>query len=537
MTSATLSARFISRATFAFFVVLLLVGVLVFRDYGISWDEVPTRQFGLMNVEQRVPDLHTLDSVRKVSGPSFERFGPAFEILLVRAEKVMQPADIRNVMYMRHLATFLVFFAGVIFFHRFCRRRFGGGLSLLACVCLVASPQLFSHAFYNVKDISFLTMFVATMLTLDEVLARPTLRAALLHVFATLLLLGARILGVFAMVLTGVSALVRGPAWRTLWMLVAYGLLVAALLPLVWPVLRIDYVHIVLDAVLGTTTNPYGGADLFRGQAVDAKALPWDYVPTWMLITTPMIISALFVFGVVSTVGKILRDPVRHLRTDQQDLIVLAWFFLPVLGCMVLRPILYDAWRHLFFVYPALVYLAAAGMEGIVAFVRQRVPVERKALVPGLLTAALFLALAPVVSFMVRNHPYEHLYFNRLAGRDMQEIKQSFELDYWGLSNRQSLEYIVHTDTASVIRLYTTSYPGRLNIAMLNPRDRTRIALVRTPEEAEYFMTDYRFHPAPFPFPWELYSVRVGNASINSVFGSTALRDRLKAAHVPEHTP
>ena len=152
------------------------------------------------------------------------------------------------------------------------------------------------------------------------------------------------------------------------------------------------------------------------------------------------------------------------------------------------------------------------------------------------LTAVLFLALAPVVSFMVRNHPYEHLYFNRFAGRDMQEVKQQFELDYWGLSNRQSLEYIVRTDTASVIRLYTTSYPGRLNIAMLDPRDRSRIVLVRTPDEAEYFMSDYRFHPAPFPFPWEIYSVRVGNATINSVFGSTALRERLDAARAPGRT-
>ncbi|MDB4915675.1 MAG: hypothetical protein JWM95_3319 [Gemmatimonadetes bacterium] len=533
------SSRALAAATFAFFAAFLIVGLLVFQDYGLSWDEIPTRQFGLMNVEHRVPDLRTLDSVRTASGPSYERFGPFFENLLVRVEKMVQPMDIRGIFFIRHLLTFLVFFAGVICFHRLCRRRFGPGISLLACICLATTPQLFAHSFYNVKDISFLAMFVATMLTLDMVLERPHWRAMLLHVVATLVLLGARILGGFAMVLTGVSALARRPAWRTFWLLAGYGMAVLALLPLVWPVLRIDFLHIVSDAVIGTTTNPYGRSDLFRGEAIPATLLPWDYVPTWILITTPLVITALFLVGCASSLARIARQPRRYLVSDQRDAIVLAWFFLPVLGCVVLKPIMYDGWRHLYFVYPALVYLAATGMEAIASYVNEMAGESRTRAVPTILTIALFLCLAPSLVFMVRNHPYEQLYFNRFAGRDMQEIKQRFELDYWGLSYRKSLEYIVRSDTGSHILVYTSTYPGRINTAMLRPRDRARITLVRTPEEAEYFVTDYRFHPEPYPFQWEVFAVHVGNASINSVFGSNLLQQRLHAAGTPtvEHRP
>ena len=507
-------------ATLAFFVAFLLVGLLVFRDYGISWDEFPTRQFGIMYVEHLVPDAAAVDSVRAVNGPGYERFGPIFEILLVHAEKLMGRADLRSIFFMRHLVNFLGFFLGVVLFHRLCRRRFGGGISLLACICLVLSPQLFSHAFYNVKDISFLTMFIAAMLTLDTVLARPAWRSMLLHVVTTTVLLGTRVLGVFAMVLTGAAALAKRPAWRTVGFLLAYGAGVTLLLPLVWPVLRIEFVSILRDAVLGTTSNPYLGTNLFRGRIISASALPWDYLPTWILITTPLVVSGLFIVGAVSSVMRIVRRPRDAIRDSRLELVVLCWFFLPVMGCVVLRPIMYDGWRHLFFVYPAMVFIAAIGMESVMAFVTARVRANRRKAVPPALTTALVLSLAPVLAFMIRTHPLEHLYFNRFAGRDMAEIKTRYELDYWGLSYRTALEFIVRTDPAPRIRLFVTTFPGRANIAMLLPRDRARLALVRTPEEADYLVTHYRFHPEPYPFPWEVFNIRVGNASIISVFAS-----------------
>ncbi|MEO8621266.1 MAG: hypothetical protein ABI625_09395 [bacterium] len=514
-------SRKVTAATVAFLVAFLLVGLLVFKDYGISWDEFPTRQFGVMYVEHLIPDAHTLDSLRVSGGPAYERFGPVFEILLVRAEKLLPRMDIRSTFMMRHLITFLVYFVGVVLFQRLCRRRFGPGISLLACVCLVISPLLFSHAFYNVKDIAFLTMFVASMLTLDSVLRRPGWRTMLLHAATTAILFGTRVLGVFPMMLTAGAMLIQRPTRRTLGLLVGYGVVVALLLPIVWPVLRIDFLRIVHDAVLGSTSNPYRGVNLFRGRMIDASALPWDYVPTWMLITTPYIVSALFLLGLGVLLVRFARKPRELVNPDRQlDVLVLCWFLLPVLGTMILRPIMYDSWRHLFFVIPALVYLAAVGMEAIFNFALARVGEGRRPMVSMLLSTALLLCLAPVVNFMVRNHPFEHVYFNRFAGSDMKEVKQRFELDYWGLSYRKALEYIVHTDSASQIRIFAATYPGRVNVAMLLPQDRLRVVLVPTLNEADYFVTNYRFHPDDYQFPYEVFSVRVGNASIASVFES-----------------
>ena len=518
-TSPALRAHPLTTITVALFAALLMIGLVAYKDYGISWDELPTREFGLMNVSHAVSDVRTLDSLRAVSGPAYERFGPLFEIVLVRAELAFTRNDPRATMLLRHLLTFLTYFAGVVLFHLFCLRRFTQGIALLATACLVASPPLFSHAFYNTKDISFLAAFVAAMLSLDVMLSNPSTRAVLVHALATLVLLGMRILGLFAVMLTAAAAFARRPTRRTVLQLALYGALVLVLLPLVWPVLRIDPIGVVKGAVIGSTSNPYTKTDLFRGRMIPANDLPRDYATTWMLVTTPMVITALFFVGVGRAVVSLLRQPREHLFGERQrDVIVLCWFFAPVLGTVVLRPVMYDAWRHLFFVYPALIYLAAIGMEGAVAYAIARLGEARRRAIHVAGTVALALCLAPAVAFMVANHPFEHLYFNRLAGRDMAQVKQRFELDYWGLSYRQLLEHIVRTDTSPVIRIRVANYPGLVNSLMLEPRDQMRIRYVRGDDEADYFVTNYRFHPEPYPYPREVFSVRVGNASVASVF-------------------
>ena len=512
-------SRALTLTTIAFFVAFLITGLLVFKDYGMSWDEIPTREFGVMNVAHQVPDAWTLDSVRTVKGPAYERFGPVFEILLVRAEMLARPADMRATFLLRHLLTFLTFYLGVLLFHQLCRRRFGGGLALLASLCLVLSPQLFAHAFYNVKDISFLTSFVATMLTLDTLLQHPSARITLMHGVTTTIAMGTRVLGLFTVMLTVVAAIALRPSRRTLLLLTGYGMLIAVLLPVVWPVLRIDPLGIVKNAVLGATTNPYTKTNLFRGEQILATALPRDYVPTWILITTPYVVTLLFLVGAGRVVTASIRQPRAIVRQEQmRDLIVFAWFFLPVVGCVVLRPIMYDGWRHLFFVYPALVYLAAIGMEALHARAVARFGNARRRSITAGLTAALLLSLAPVCGFMFANHPFEHLYFNRLAGRDMATVKQRFELDYWGLTYRPALEYIVRTDSSAIIRILVANFPGRVNALMLPAADRARLRYVNSEEDADYFISNYRFHPEPYPVWPEVFSVRVGNASIASVF-------------------
>jgi hypothetical protein len=135
------------------------------------------------------------------------------------------------------------------------------------------------------------------------------------------------------------------------------------------------------------------------------------------------------------------------------------------------------------------------------------------------LAVVLAVGLLDPAIFMLRYHPFENVYFNRLAGENMAQIKQQFELDYWGLSFKQGVDYILSTDPGEKIRVLVDGVPGKNYINYFLPVDqKNRLKLTGSPDNARYYITDYRGHPQDYPFRKEIYSVQVNGASILSVF-------------------
>ena len=126
--------------------------------------------------------------------------------------------------------------------------------------------------------------------------------------------------------------------------------------------------------------------------------------------------------------------------------------------------------------------------------------------------------LLAVAWFMVRYHPYQNLYFNRLAGSNMDDIKKNYELDYWGLSYREGLEYIFKHDAREKIKVAVDHQPGWVNAQMLPRSDSKRLYYTLTASDADYIITNYRQHPEDYPYKNEYYSIKIGGAKILSVF-------------------
>jgi hypothetical protein len=498
---------------------LLLAGFALFRDYGISWDEIPTREFGLAYVQHQVPDIQALDALRAEKGFAWERHGPVFEIGLVWMERLAGFTDMRQVFFARHLATFLVFVLAVGLFYAFCRRRFSEGIALFAAASLVFTPVLFANAFYNNKDIPFLALFIATMLSLVAWLERPAWRGVIVHAVLTAMLVSTRVLGFLAFGLTIGLVLWRHRSRDAVARVAVYAVLVMALLPVFWPVLRIDYWGVLSQALLNASSNTLSPRSvLFWGQHISPQHLPWHYVPSWVLVTTPIPYQLLMLAGVVVIVMRWSAEWRAVLRAPGQDVVVACWLITPLASTLLLRPILYDGWRHMFFIYPALLYLGACGAEELwrrgEPWMRTRPAWMRRAVTIGATAACL----APAASFMVTSHPFEHLYFNRFAGANLAVARDRFDFDFWGLSYRPMLEQLARIDQSPAIRVRVENYPGVANSVMLDPSDRRRIQYAKSLDEADYFITNFRFPDDPRPATGELFSLRLGTATVASLY-------------------
>jgi hypothetical protein len=140
--------------------------------------------------------------------------------------------------------------------------------------------------------------------------------------------------------------------------------------------------------------------------------------------------------------------------------------------------------------------------------------------VTGLLIGALAIGIAAPVITAVSYHPFEHVYFNPLAGGPG-EAEGRFHLDYWGLSYRQALEYVLGADRDPEVRISVYSRPGVSNAKILPRSDRERIEFIPNPYEATYFLTHERWDRLHYRPEEEFYAIRIDGARIMLVLKNT----------------
>ena len=509
-------------AVLAFFAVLLAVGLGVYRDYGICWDEAGTRAVvGLRNywfISRGDPTL--------LADEHHKYYGPAFELLLVFVERKCHLTDSRSIFLMRHLLTFLLFYLAVACFYRALRRRFKDWRPALAgCLFLVLSPRIFAEAFYNDKDLAFLSCYLISLYTLVRFHARASCARAAAHALSCAVLIDVRVMGVLLAVLTLglvgtelLTALVRRDRAKAITLARCSGVyvvLLAGLTVLCWPVLWKAPLHHLRQALEVMSKFPWLGHVLYKGAYVRADVLPWHYFPVWLTITTPPAYLAFFLAGLVVIGREVLRHPLHFAFRHRADCVFLLCLALPVAAVLQIRPVLYDGWRHLYFVYGPFMAVAAVGFAGLCRWLGGAGAVRRVARVAFL--GATVCAVGGTALFMARNHPHQNVYFNAFAARDAEELHRKYELDYWGLCYRQGLEYVLAHDPSSSIPVQVANAPGRLNALLLAPDQRARLRYTDDPAEAAYFIGNYRFHPQEYDFGIDVFSVRVDGLKILAV--------------------
>jgi hypothetical protein len=505
-----------------FFAVFLMVGILSFRDYGTYLDEADQIQIGLRSYRFiKYGDASQLVFRDWDHGAIFEVFTAASQTFFRKDYTGL------DVYYMRHLEVYLFFWASaVVFFmlnwHLFKNWKIG----LVGGAFLFLSPIIFGNAFYNSKDIPFLSATILVLFSQILFLESPNLPRAGFHALACALAINIRVPGVIFPVITlgmfvlqGLAAnrheLLPHPKQAIRALLVFIVLLIGFIVlffPAIWP----DPLGLFIKAYLLLSHRGWVCCNLFFGQSLTAEMTPWYYIPGWIGISTPLYYVILFLFGVGLLLSRFFSKPYLNLTPEKRSsLIFLGSFFLSIAAVVIGGSVVYNSWRHLFFVYAPFLIIA---MEGFVVAIR----ILHRYLNPRL--AVGVIALVTLVSFgatsvtMIRNHPYEFIYFNSLVGTDMQSIKQQFDLDYWGLSYVQGLRYVAATDSRPNIRIAVNAYRLNLFKDMLPKSDNDRLDLTAAPENADYFITNYANHPQNYEYTNEVYSVRVGNAAILSVF-------------------
>ena len=166
--------------------------------------------------------------------------------------------------------------------------------------------------------------------------------------------------------------------------------------------------------------------------------MPLRYIPRWFAITTPPVVLALGVAGAIRILGRSAAGwrSVPFNTPARFPLLIVLLAAGPVLGTWLIGSILYDAWRHMYFVYAPFLLLAAFGIHWLLAILSNRGMILK--------AAGAALAVAAIGAILVssaRIHPHQTMYFNALVGRTPPNaLFATYEMDHYGQSIRQLLE-------------------------------------------------------------------------------------------------
>jgi hypothetical protein len=194
------------------------------------------------------------------------------------------------------------------------------------------------------------------------------------------------------------------------------------------------------------------------------------------LITTPAILIVSFIAGHFALRGS--KQPDRKVF-----LYVIAWFWIPVVASFFSEMSHYGGWRHLYFVYPAFILIALAGVR---LFLRHAAQVSHslRRWAVGAIAVAVFSMV--LTSFMLS--PRGYAYFSELAPM-MRAACDSFDKDYFGISYKEGFEYILAHDPRPVITVDALNSSGVRNIDTLPLALRARLAVAT--DTPDYYLTNY----------------------------------------------
>ena len=504
-----LHTQYKNRLSVTFFLLLLIIGLYVYKDYGISIDEPIQRGIGTTSLVYLANIFNIgflLDNKQPIADPASifltqrdRDYGVAFELPAEFLIKIWGLND-ANAYLFRHLLTFLIFYVAVIFFYKLVRLRYSDWrVGLLGAIFLVLSPRIFGDSFFNDKDLVFMSIFLIGIYTLVCFILKPGALILIGHSFVSAIAIDLRLMAVLLPVVTIVTILALAirkelPYTKAIGWISLYLTLTALMTLVFWPWLWTDPIGNFVTAFNNMAKFRHPSYMYFIGDVIPSNNLPWYYIPVWLSVTTPILYLILFVVGVAITLQIALTNLIGQSKAfwvnsgQLQDLLFLGLFIVPLAAVIFLDSVLYNGWRQMYFIYPAFLLVSIRGLVACWKLV-VNLQTARRIFITIIVGCSLYTSF-----WMVRWHPYQYLYFNLFAG----QYAKNFDVDYWAVAYRPILEKVIGQDEQKNYSIYANEvgetwgywqYQYINNLLLLPYKDQQRIITDRSENCSDYIIT------------------------------------------------
>lgn len=451
---STLCKRHARAAVALFFAAILLTGFFTMDGYGRTWDDMG--EIGILRMTLREYDL--LLPFDSPFGEALERMG--VERISESVEKdhgscLFYPlfwAVCRDDLSERELTQiwrcyiWCLFTLGLFALYAVARRMgFSRLFGLTGVLILLLSPRFFAEGHYNNKDITLMTLVLVLMWQSARLMEKQGVGRAAAFAFSAGVCAAMRVVGAAYVCLFGlmiVANLWRSSRLNARVLLLGAGAALASLgfYVLLTPSFLSDpagFIKYLFENAVGFSR--WHGDLLCLGETISTvfSRPPFYYLPVFIAVTTPLWALGLLGVGAGSRLCAVKRLRSEGFHTCENALRTTAFlsWVLPLAACMLLRVLVYNGWRHVYFLYGPMTLCMLCGLETLLRFA-SRVRNGGKLVAFG---AALCLTVTGIG--IAANHPYQYAYFNALVPAN--ERYKQFDMDWWNLSCTNALEELL----------------------------------------------------------------------------------------------
>jgi tetratricopeptide (TPR) repeat protein len=423
----------------AIFVILPLLSL----DAGLSGDDEKHYEHAI-----KVYRYFTEDDPSALNDPRLKLnyYGQSFDFFTYLAIRTFHLEE--NPYEARHVMVALAGAAAILFTGLLVRIFSGYAGGWLALILMFFSPRFLGHAFNNPMDVPFalgniftLYHLVLFLKKLPRISTRSALWIAVGIGWTNGIRIGGLLLIPYVFLFSGLYLLAHKWPWpffsKGWWKFAMKGLFTLVLISMAgyllsvatWPYALQDIINNPIQAFKVMTNIQVSIRVLYDGLIYWSDRLPWHYIPKNIWITVPVVILLGWLTSSFTWIFE---------RKEKQGF----WYFMlwftvlfPVLFIIYRESNVYGGWRHMMFIYPSMLALAAMSITSLIRLGRTR---WVRAAMVVILAAGLF---HPVRHTIV-NHPNTYVYFNEWEG-GINSAYGKFETDYYANSLGPATDYFL----------------------------------------------------------------------------------------------
>ena len=509
---------------------MIFIGVWNMQDYGISWDEAVQREHGLKSYYFLLSKWNGLfgiynPAIPEISIHQLSSYGTLFQTIATGIEKLFDLNTTSEYFYLRHWMVYTLFTISAYVFYLLIKIRFNyHSIAILGLLMYVCTPRIFGHAFFNGKDIVFMAVTLFAIFSLTKWVYSNKYKWLFVHALFTAICISTRSLGIYIGLLSLAFITLRllnkpDNIKNALTSLFAYGLFSMIFCILLWPYLWKIPIKSLTESIKRMAQFDWGGDVLLDGTFYAATDVPWFYTLRWINVTTPIIFQILILSGLLLFVVRLFRQKYKWSAEQIVDIIILLAFTAPLIAVILFYSTLYDGWRHMYFIWPFLLYFAAYGLFQTITW-PTLLDWKYKDITYCIMGMILIL---PVSYSMCSIHPFQNVYFNQLAKENWVE---NYELDYWGQGYKETMIRFAESIPDDVpVCIIGSNYPAWECYQTLPENIKDKLHYVWKEEFAEYYISNFRsewilenYKQKEHLMKNEVYTIKLGDQVIFGVF-------------------